>query len=192
MYLWAESRRTRRPLAGGQLHSHSMMRSGTLFMVLLRQVQGPCILDSLLSPEFTQDGARWCLIWGDIKPFCVSVWFAYCHSLWCYGDSGIQNTCSGRFGIICHFQKSTQAESEYPRPSVSDKRHHKDAPDQALAGALWDIASAMSSGPSTPQHRQQAIKLFLEDGDFSEEEEGDVLYLFTTETVCRYICWYQR
>jgi len=43
------------------------------------------------------------------------------------------------------------------------------------------MALAMNGGPSTPQHRNKAIKLFIDDGDFSESEEGDILYLFSTQ-----------
>jgi hypothetical protein len=43
------------------------------------------------------------------------------------------------------------------------------------------MALAMNGGPSTPQRRNKAIQLFIDDGEFSEEEEGDILYLFSTQ-----------
>jgi len=79
-------------------------------------------------------------------------------------------------------KKRIRADSESPPHSSKKPRRRRDNPEQSLvATAIRDMALAMNGGPSTPQRRNKAIQLFIDDGEFSEEEEGDILYLFSTQ-----------
>jgi hypothetical protein len=50
-----------------------------------------------------------------------------------------------------------------------------------MSKAITEVARNLKGGPTTPERRNKAIDLVLEDDEFSENEQGEIMVLFAED-----------